>query len=129
MVQEVFTYFMQCSDLNLNYVDGNQKQFQLGIWDDPDSQKFLRLEEETKKKYRDHALVYKQKIEITIPSLSMVLLSSDDMSLEVDAGLIAEIVCWNFRFEMLRFHDGRKKLDLTSHSLQILRNVPQVSHE
>ena len=23
MVQEVFTYFMQCSDLNLNYVDMN----------------------------------------------------------------------------------------------------------
>ena len=37
MVQEVFTYFMQCNDLNLNYVDMNQKKFQLGIWDDPDS--------------------------------------------------------------------------------------------
>ena len=23
MVQEVFTYFMQCSDLNINFVDGN----------------------------------------------------------------------------------------------------------
>ena len=54
MVQEVFTYFMQVSDLNLNFVDMNQKKFQLGIWDDPDSQKFLRLEEETRKKYRDH---------------------------------------------------------------------------
>ena len=37
----------------------NQRKFQLGIWDDPDSQKFLRLEEETKKKYRDHPVVYK----------------------------------------------------------------------
>ena len=27
MVQEVFTYFMQCNDLNLNFVDMNQKKF------------------------------------------------------------------------------------------------------
>ena len=76
----------------------------------------MRLEEETRKKYRDDKIVYKQKVEIIIPSMSMVLLSSDDASLEVDASLIAELVFWNFHFEMLRFHDGRKKLDLTSHS-------------
>ena len=101
----------------------NQRKFQLGIWDDPDSQKFLRLEEETKKKYRDHPVVYKQKIQITIPSLSLVLLSSDDTELEIDKALIAEMVFWNFCFEMLKFHDGRKDLNLDSHSLQILRNV------
>lgn len=56
----------------------NQSKFQLGIWDDPDSQKFIRLEEETAKKYRDDQIVYKQRIDINVPSLSMVLLSSDD---------------------------------------------------
>ena len=104
-------------------MDGNQKLFQLGIWDDPDSQKFLRLEEETKRVYRDDKVVYKQSIEIMIPSLSMVLLSSDDTSLHIDDSQIAELVFWNYHFEMLRFHDGRKKLDLTSHSLQILRSA------
>lgn len=123
MVQEVFTYFMQFNDLNLNFVDMNQRKFQLGIWDDPDSQKFLRLEEETKKKYRDHPIVYKQKFKISIPSLSMVLLSTDDVELDVDLALIAEMVFWNFGFEMLKFHDGRKDLNLSSHSLQILRNI------
>ena len=59
----------------------------------------------------------------------MVLLSSDAPNLEVDASLIAEIVYWNFKFEMLRFHDGRKRLDLTSHSLQVLRNVLNSSEE
>ena len=81
------------------------------------------MEEETKKKYRDHPIVYKQKIEITIPSLSLVLLSTDDTELDIDKALIAEMVFWNFGFEMLRYHDGRKELNLNSHSLQILRNV------
>lgn len=53
----------------------------------------------------------------------MVLLSSDDPNLDVDRALIAELVFWNFRFSMLKFHDFRKILDLTSHSLQILRNL------
>ena len=30
---------------------------------------------------------------------------------------------------MLKFHDGRKNLNLTSHSLQILRNLPPPEHE
>ena len=81
------------------------------------------MEEETKKKYRDHPIVYKQKIEITIPSLSLVLLSTDDTEPDIDKALIAEMVFWNFGFEMLRYHDGRKELNLNSHSLQILRNV------
>jgi hypothetical protein len=101
----------------------------LGIWDDPDSQKFLRLEEETRKKYRDHQIVYKQKINVSIPSLAMVLLSSDDTQLDVDRALIAELVFWNFNFEMIKFHDARKVCELTSHSLQILRNLPPEESE
>ena len=45
---------MRCSDLNINYTDERQKDFQLGVWNDPDYQKFERLEEETRKKFKDN---------------------------------------------------------------------------
>jgi hypothetical protein len=54
----------------------------------------------------------------------MVLLSSDDTQLDVDRALIAEVVFWNYSFIMRKFHDFRKVCDMTSHSLQILRNLP-----
>lgn len=54
----------------------------------------------------------------------MVLLSSDDPELDCDRAMIAEVVCWNYCLEMLKFHDGRKNLDVSSHSLQVLRNEP-----
>ena len=59
----------------------------------------------------------------------MVLLSSDDTNLDVDRALIAEIVCWNYRFQMLRFHDGRKELEITGHSMQILRNIVKLPED
>ena len=116
-VQEIYTYFLRCLDLNLNYSDLLQKKFQLSVWDDPDHQKFLKLEEETRKVYKDHPLIYKQKIEIFVPTLSMLLLSSDDCDVELDIAVIAELAFWNYRFEMLRFHDGRKTVNADAHSM------------
>ena len=77
-VQEIYTYFLKCIDLNVNYSDGGAKKFQLAIWDDPDSQKYLRLEEEMRRRFKDHPIIHRQKMDIEIPSLSMLLLTSDD---------------------------------------------------
>lgn len=59
IVVEIYTYFLKCIDLNVNYQDGNAKKFQLAIWNDPDNQKFLRLEEEMRRKFRDHPVIYR----------------------------------------------------------------------
>ena len=31
--------------------------------------------------------------------------------------MIAELVFWNYKFEMKKYHDYRKDVDITSHSL------------
>ena len=35
--------------------------------------------------------------------------------------MIAELVFWNYKFQMKKFHDYRKIINITSHSLQVLR--------
>lgn len=59
-------------------------------------------------------------MEISIPSLSMLLLTSDD-DVELEQTMIAELVFWNYRFVMTKYHDYRKDVDITAHSLQVLR--------
>lgn len=40
--QEAFTYFLRTMDLNINNEDGNMKDFQLAVWNNPDLQKYVR---------------------------------------------------------------------------------------
>lgn len=37
MIQEILTYMMRCLDLNINYLDGFQNDFQLAVWNDADN--------------------------------------------------------------------------------------------
>ena len=53
----------------------------------------------------------------------MLVLTTDDKSCDLDSRLIGELVFWNFNFDMLKFHDYRKILNLNAHSLKILRHV------
>ena len=50
----------------------------------------------------------------------MLLLTSDD-NVELEQTMIAELVFWNYKLAMTKFHDYRKIVDITSHSLQVLR--------
>ena len=56
-------------------------------------------------------------MEVFIPTLSMLLLSSDDFNVDLDAAVIAEMAFWNYRFEILKFHDFRKTVNSDAHSL------------
>ena len=86
-----------------------------------------------RRKFKEHPVIYRQKMEISIPSLSMLLLTSDD-DVELEQTMIAELVFWNYKFEMKKYHDYRKDVDITSHSLQVLRlksqkHGPQMQRE
>lgn len=88
---------MRCSDLNINYTDEKQGQFQLGVWNDPDNQKFVKIEEETRRRFKDNALVHNRLIKVSFPSLSMTLYNDDDKDLTSPGTLIAELVYWDYK--------------------------------
>ena len=102
------------------------KHFQLGVWNNPSNDMWIRLEEETVKRYAGSTKVFKQKFDVKIPTLSMILLNSCTPE-EPDGSLIAELVLWNFTLKFNKFLDYRKDLTLRAHSLQILRELPKVS--
>ena len=43
--------------------------------------------------------------------------------------MIAELVYWNFNLSLKQFPDWRKNLDLTAHSLKILRLATELSND
>ena len=117
---------MRCLDLNINYLDGFQNDFQLAVWNDADNQKFIKLEEATRKRYKDNLIVHNRVIDVSFPSLSMTLFNDDD-DLSPFGSMIAELVFWNYNLVLKQYPDWSKHLTLTAHSLNILRLATELS--
>jgi hypothetical protein len=126
LIQEILTYLLRCLDLNINYLDGHQHNFQLAVWNDADNQKYIKLEELTRKRYKDNSTVHNRKMEVLIPSLSMTLFN-DDAEQNPFGSMIAELVFWNFNLTLTQYPDWRKNLELNSHSLNIFRLATELN--
>jgi len=88
------------------------KHFQLAIWDDPNTMKFLKMETDTTERFKGNTLVFKQKMMIKFPSFSLSLRNVDQ-----EFSLIAELVFWNFQVDINMFLDKRNDIKLKAHSL------------
>lgn len=51
--KEIYTYFLRCMDLNINYYDNLAPGFQLFTWNSQDFMKWLDQEQEVVEKYKD----------------------------------------------------------------------------
>jgi hypothetical protein len=113
--QEVFTYLMRCNDLNISFTDKRTEDFQLAIWNDTNTLKYLNEEQETVRRFKGVKDVYKQKIRVDAPAFSISLMEPEKQK------LIAELCFWNFSSVVLRNCDRRQTVSMQSHSIQILR--------
>jgi len=77
--QSVFTYFMRCLDLNLNYNDGHEQSFQLSVWDEINVLKEYNKREEIKKKFKSMN-IRQRAIELNFPALVFKCLNQEQVN-------------------------------------------------
>jgi len=69
--------------------------------------------------------VHSRRINVSIPSLSMTLFN-DDADPSPYGSMIAELVFWNFNLGLTQFPDWSKNMELSAHSLNILRMATEL---
>lgn len=95
--KEIYTYFLRCMDLNINYYDNLEPGFQLFTWNSQDFMKWLDQEQEVVGKYKD-SVVKKRIFQFQFPSCS-IKLNQD----QLDVGknhLLSELILYNLKIDL-----------------------------
>jgi len=103
-------------DLNVNYYDQMDAGYQLFTWNSQDFMKYLDLEQQIVKKY-DKSPVSKRAVSFEFPSVSIKVIRESE-----DGGnmLLAELILYNLKLDMLQFLDYRKDLSFKAQTFYIL---------
>lgn len=113
--KDVYTYFLRCLDLNINYFDNLAPGYQLFNWNSQDFMKYLDLEQEIVQKFKN-SFVMKREMNLQFASFS-IKINQENMK---DIELLSELILYNLNIDIKMYLDYRKDIKLKSQTFYIL---------
>ena len=122
--KEIYTYFLQMFDLNINYYDMLAPGYQLFTWNSLDFMKYLDLEENIVETYKN-TFVQRRTCVFQFPSFSLRINEADTTfdnngSGKSQSQLLTELVLQNVQIDFKYYLDYRKDMLIRSKTFYIL---------